>query len=102
MKSVWWFVAGLGAAAALAQFATWRGVQKSRVGIDLNACSREDLLELPGVDDDLVERILEHRPYRSKFDLLNRLVIPDSVYRQVRSLVRVDETASHRTVQVAS
>lgn len=102
MKSLWWFVAGLGAAAALAQFATWRRVQGAGSGIDLNACSPDELRRLPGMDDDLVERVLENRPYRSKFDLLNRLIIPDAVYRQIRSQVRVDEAASHQTVQVAS
>jgi hypothetical protein len=46
--------------------------------------------------------VLENRPYRSKFDLLNRLIIPDSAYSQLRSRVRVDEAASRRAVQVAS
>jgi len=104
MKTMWWFVAGLGTAAALAQFATWRRTRTrtGATGLDLKTCSREDLLRLPGMNDDFVERVLENRPYRSKFDLLNRLMVPDSVYSQLRSLVRVDESASHRSVQVAS
>ena len=101
MKSLWWFAAGLGAAAALAQFATRRKTQAAATGLDLNDCSREDLLRLPGMNADFAERVIENRPYRSKFDLLNRLIIPDSVYGRLRSQVRVDEAASHKTVQIA-
>jgi hypothetical protein len=101
MKALWWFAAGLGAAAGLAQFATWRRTRAVAAGIDLNTCSREDLLRLPGMRDDLADRVLDNRPYRSKFDLLNRLIIPDTVYSRIRSRVRVDEDASHRSVQIA-
>jgi hypothetical protein len=101
MKILWWFAAGLGAAAGLAQVATWRRARAAATGLDLNACSREELLGLPGMNNDFADRVLENRPYRSKFDLLNRLIIPDSVYSRLRSQVRVDEAASHKTVQIA-
>lgn len=100
MKSIWAFVAGIAAAAAVAQLASWR--RRVAPMVDLNTCSREDLLRLAGVDEDLAERIFENRPYRSKFDLINRLVIPDTVYRQVHSRLSVDEKAAHQSVQVAS
>lgn len=104
MKTLVWFLAGIGAAAALAQFASWRRQRpatQEQTGLDLNSCSREALLQVPGMDGDMAERILDNRPYRSKFDLLNRLVVPERVYSELRSRVYVDSAAAHRAIQVA-
>lgn len=104
MKTFVWFLAGVGAAAALAQFASWRRAnapRQAQIGLDLNNCSREELLTVRGIDDDMAERILDNRPYRSKFDLLNRLVVPESVYNELRSKVYVDPNAARQAVQIA-
>jgi DNA uptake protein ComE-like DNA-binding protein len=104
MKSVVWFLAGIGAAAALAQFASWRRtvqVGQAQTGLDLNSCSREELRQELGVDDELAERILDNRPYRSKFDLLNRLIVPETVFSRVRSQLYVDPGAARKSVQIA-
>ncbi len=104
MKTLAWFLAGIASAAALAQFASWRRSRptaQSQTGLDLNACSREELLQVPGIDDDLAERILDNRPYRSKFDLLNRLIVPETVYVQLRSEVYVTPAAARQSVQIA-
>lgn len=37
-----------------------------------------------GVDAELAERIVEHRPYPSKIDLLGRMVIPEEVYNSIK------------------
>jgi DNA uptake protein ComE-like DNA-binding protein len=104
MKTMAWFLAGIASAAALAQFASWRRTRpttQAQTGLDLNNCSREELLDLPGINDDLAERILDNRPYRSKFDLLNRLIVPDSVYSELRSRVYVEAKAARQAVQIA-
>ena len=54
--------------------------------IDLNAVTREQLLRVPGMEAAWIDRILDNRPYRSKYDLLNRLVIPDYAYRQFQPI----------------
>jgi|WetSurMetagenome_2_1015567.scaffolds.fasta_scaffold581826_1 hypothetical protein len=104
MKSLVWFLAGIGAAAALAQLSSWRRrrpVERVQTGLDLNHCSREDLLQVRGIDGDMAERILDNRPYRSKFDLLNRLIVPESVFVRLRSLAYVDPGAARQSVQIA-
>jgi len=104
MKSLVWFLAGIGAASALAQFASWRRARpaaQAQAGLDLNVCTREELLSVLGINDELAERILDNRPYRSKFDLLNRLVISETVFSRVRSKVYVEPTAARQAVQIA-
>lgn len=101
MKGIMWFFAGLGVAAAVGQLARWRQ-QRTIVGVlDLNSVSREQLLRLPGMEIDWVDRIIDNRPYRSKFDLLNRLVIPDDVYRQYRNRFWVDDESAHAGIRTA-
>ena len=104
MNKLVWFLAGVASAAALAQFASWRRVRpvtQTQTGLDLNRCSREELLQLAGIDGDLADRILDNRPYRSKFDLLNRLIVPESVFSQLRSQVYVEPAAARQSVQIA-
>jgi hypothetical protein len=104
MKNLVWFLAGVGAAAALAQFASWRRTlptTQEQHGLDLNNCNREELLQLPGIKSDTAERILDNRPYRSKFDLLSRLIVSEAVFIQLRSRVYVDPGAARQSVQIA-
>lgn len=103
MKSLVWFVAGLGAAAAVGQVARWRRERpwSANAQIDLNGCHREDLLRVAGLDEELADKIIDNRPYRSKFDLLNRLIIPENIYSLVRSRVSVKPEAAHKSVQIA-
>lgn len=102
MKSLVWFVAGLGAAAAVGQVARWRRERpwSANAQIDLNGCHREDLL-VAGLDEELADKIIDNRPYRSKFDLLNRFIVSDAMYARLRSRVYVDAAAAHSTVQIA-
>jgi DNA uptake protein ComE-like DNA-binding protein len=59
------------------------------------------LLRLPDIDDDLAERILENRPYRSKYDLLNRLVVPGAVYRGISHRISVSDHAAHDAIMTS-
>jgi predicted DNA-binding helix-hairpin-helix protein len=101
MKALMWFFAGLGVAATLGQLARWRQQRVASGLIDLNAITREQLLRVPGMEADWADRIIDNRPYRSKFDLLNRLVIPDDVYRQFRHRFAVDDKSAHAAIRTA-
>ena len=37
--------------------------------LDLNSASQKELEDLPGIDEDMAKRIIEHRPYKSVNDL---------------------------------
>jgi hypothetical protein len=70
-------------------------------GIDLNGCSREDLVGA-GLSDELADKVLENRPYRNKLDLVSRLVIPEADYEIVKHVIFVDDQAATNSVNVAS
>jgi hypothetical protein len=62
MKTVLWFVAGIGTAATIGRLVRWRRFRLAGGLIDLNRADHEQLLQLAGMDEDLAERIVDNRP----------------------------------------
>jgi DNA uptake protein ComE-like DNA-binding protein len=64
-----------------------RAVSRStgkRPVININEASQQELMQGLGVDAELAERIVEHRPYPSKIDLLGRMVVPEEIYNSIK------------------
>jgi len=64
-----------------------RAVSRStynRSVININESSQQELMQSLGVDAELAERIVEHRPYPSKIDLLGRMVVPEEIYNSIK------------------
>jgi hypothetical protein len=59
--------------------------------LDLNACSFQDLLSIRGLDPTWVTRIVESRPYRSKMDLLSRMVVPMDIFTIISGRIRIGD-----------
>lgn len=68
--------------------------------IDINTATREQFMALPGMNGEIADRILDNRPYRSKLDLLSRLVIPQALYHDIKHLLHVER--GNQTVKIAS
>lgn len=56
--------------------------------IDLNNASAEQLLSL-GLDPGLAGRIIENRPYRSRLELVSRVLLPRDIYNSIKNRVSV-------------
>jgi DNA uptake protein ComE-like DNA-binding protein len=55
--------------------------------LDLNTASRAQLAKLPGLTDKDAENIIAHRPYSGKQGLLNKKVLSQNKYDQIRDYV---------------
>ena len=100
-RLLWW---GLGITVGLWVANQFRGTRTYRrlVAYDLNHCSREQLLSIPGVDESDADRIIENRPYRHRLDLVARMVVPSGVYQGIRDYVDVPLSAARSSINVAS
>jgi len=52
--------------------------------ININEASQQEIMQGLSLDAELADRIVEHRPYPSKIDLLGRMVIPEEVYNSIK------------------
>jgi DNA uptake protein ComE-like DNA-binding protein len=55
--------------------------------LNINEASEHELMYVLGLDAETAERIVEHRPYPSKLDLLGRMVVPEEVYREIKDRI---------------
>jgi DNA uptake protein ComE-like DNA-binding protein len=80
----------LGAVGAGVFGAAWlAGWQRRRIqpAININEASVEELMRSLDLDAETADRIVEHRPYPSKIDLLGRMVIPDQIYNSIKNRI---------------
>ncbi len=101
-KGIVAFISGIGVS-LLAAYAA-RGIRRQRREqglelIDLNECSMSDFRKL-GLDDQIAERIVDNRPYRSKLELVSRVMLPNDIYAGIKERVGVSKT--QEPVKVAS
>ena len=52
--------------------------------ININEASQLEIMQSLGLDAGMAERIVEHRPYPSKIDLLGRMVVPEEIYNSIK------------------
>lgn len=64
----------------------WRR-QECGQPLDLNVASPEDLKTLPGIGVTDVSRIIAGRPYRSKGELVEREIVPQAIWDQIKDEV---------------
>jgi DNA uptake protein ComE-like DNA-binding protein len=55
--------------------------------VDINHASFAEILKVPGMTQSWAGRIVRFRPYRTKQDLLDRGVLPSSVYDHIREYI---------------
>jgi len=81
----------------------WRAGENlaSRGFVDLNVATEEQLQQLAGIGPALSARIVENRPYRTKLELVSRMVIPEGVYQRIKDEIGVSDEAADAPVEVA-
>jgi DNA uptake protein ComE-like DNA-binding protein len=55
--------------------------------IDLNAASRDDLMTLDGIGEVRADAIIRARPFKAKTELVERRLIPESLYDKISDKV---------------
>jgi DNA uptake protein ComE-like DNA-binding protein len=55
--------------------------------LDINTASAEELAELKGIGPVRAQAIVKGRPYSGKDDLVNRKIVPQSVYDDIKDQI---------------
>jgi len=61
--------------------------QNAAEKLDINTATLDQLKALPGIGDAYSQKIIAGRPYRAKNQLVQKKVIPQSVYDKIKDLI---------------
>ena len=59
--------------------------------LDINTVTAEQLKTLPGIGQAEAEKIIKSRPYQRQEELLERNIIPWTVYEQIKNKIAVKQ-----------
>ena len=77
----------LGASDVLAQSRPAPAAAPASTLIDLNSASRDDLMALDGIGEVRADAIIRARPFKAKTELVERRLIPESLYDKIADKV---------------
>jgi competence protein ComEA len=55
--------------------------------LDINSATKDQLDALPGIGEKYSQKIIDHRPYARKDDLINKKVLPQATYNKIKDLI---------------
>jgi len=76
-----------GAKSATAAPAATQKAPATTEKVDLNTASQQELSELAGIGEARAKAIIKGRPYKGKDELVERKIIPQSVYDKIKDKV---------------
>lgn len=68
--------------------------KKAEAQLDINSASRDELMKLKGVGDARADAIIKGRPYKGKNELLDKKIVPENVYNDIKDKIIAKQDAA--------
>ncbi|TXL73770.1 hypothetical protein FHP25_19105 [Vineibacter terrae] len=65
--------------------------------IDINAATKEQLMTLKGIGEARSDAIIKGRPYRAKNELVDKKIVPQAVYNDIKDHIIAHQVAAPAT-----
>ena len=66
---------------------------KAEAQLVINTASREDLVKLKGIGDARADAIIKGRPYKAKNELVDKKIVPENVYNDIKDKIIAKQVA---------
>ena len=60
--------------------------------VDINSASKEDLAKLPGLSDEIADKIIAARPFKSRMELVAKKILTRAQFRKIRPMVTAKQS----------
>jgi DNA uptake protein ComE-like DNA-binding protein len=67
--------------------------EKKAAPLDINTASRDELMKLKGIGDARADAIIKGRPYKGKDELLEKKIVPENVYNDIKEQIIAKQAA---------
>jgi DNA uptake protein ComE-like DNA-binding protein len=61
--------------------------QKAEALLDINTAKKDELMKLKGIGDARADAIIKGRPYKGKNELLDKKIVPENVYNDIKDKI---------------